>query len=318
MATPFYDNEYVANRERKRAKLGVKVEPRVPSIDPTSFDRGDDGRSVEQLLEDAKGTLEQSGEFFKDVDPAARYAQRAENLDAPSVLDTPMQKLARLSRRGGRALSKFATGKRPIAIASNILELSGVTPAKRLLTGESEGVVGTGLDALSVLPALSAGSKALKGLKALKGASAPVLEAVQGAEMFNAAYPGKAAAATRARLSTAAPSYPKTTKFPGVDAVRTAGEEGILRNAPFGEGGIMPSAMLPSELRDPALEGLSETPGALESLREIPRALDLPESWKQFVNYTRPAKAPYVPKLTPKEIAQARSKERFGRSFRSE
>lgn len=63
-------------------------------------------------------------------------------------------------------------------------------------------------------------------------------------------YDVPAGESTPAPITTPAQS----TRLSGVSS---ASADNILRNAPYGEGGIMPSNMLPTELRDAAMEGLN-------------------------------------------------------------
>jgi hypothetical protein len=147
---------------------------RTPKPGDADYDWNSGRARADQLLAEAKGTLATTGAFSKDYErdiknrelDDARSAQLQDS-DQPSVLDTPATKLLRFFKNVVRPIPQAAE---KAAMVGSFLAPEVSIPSeavlslmagKRLATGEDEGWLSKGLDALQMIPGVHAGSRVL-------------------------------------------------------------------------------------------------------------------------------------------------------------
>lgn len=192
MPTPFYDNAYVQNREKKN-RLGVRVEPNVPDLGAYV---PDSGPSQDEIVREAQASLQSANNFansaYPSIEAAGQDAMQETDQDSPSVFDSQMTRLGRLGRNIVRPIPQAAD---KAAILGSVLggpaapvfnTYLGLRGGQAIAEGGMERIqehpVMTGIDAAMMLPVLR-GLRGLRGAGKVAEASKP-LEAVQGAEMF--------------------------------------------------------------------------------------------------------------------------------------
>ena len=159
-----------------RPRLGIKIEQVAggsPEYNPhdISMLEGDEP-SIDQLLAEAKDSLGRADYLARSVEPAKPRPSTVTG-DEPSVFDSEAQKLARLGKRLVRPIPQAAEKAAYVGsflapqVAIPSQALIAAMSGKRLLAGEDEGALSTGLDVLGVVGGAGA---ALHGLRSLVGA----------------------------------------------------------------------------------------------------------------------------------------------------